>query len=154
ALGEARPAGVPDADDGDLLGEGPRVGGDDDLAALDAHRAALDRRARAERDDAGPARRADRREHPGAVPGADEVHRPVVEEGGEPAARVARVAGPVEPGSRRRGDRRRGLVRLSGHQALVMTRATLCPPKPKLLLSAATSPLGRDRCSPWTTSSA
>ena len=41
ALGEARAAGVPQADDRDVVGERPGVGREDDLAALGAHRAAL-----------------------------------------------------------------------------------------------------------------
>ncbi len=42
ALGEARTAGVPQADDRDLVGQRSRVGRQDDLAALGSHRAAHD----------------------------------------------------------------------------------------------------------------
>ena len=61
----------------------------------------------------------------------DELHRAVVEERLEPHERVPRVEV---------GDLDVGVGGDCGHQTLRKTRATLWPPKPNELLSAATSP--------------
>src|SRR5690606_33015661 len=154
AFRETGAAGVPYADDGHVVGQGSLIGTQDDLAALDAHRPTLDGRVRTERNGGGAVRCADGRQDTGVVLVADELHRAGVEERREPGAGVAGVVGLRHRGPAGRRGGRRGLVGLAGHQMLLMTRATLWPPKPKLLFRAAISPEGSERCAPWTTSRA
>src|SRR5262249_20600234 len=121
------------SDDRDLVDHRAVVGVDDDAAALVSHGATHHGGVRAEDDDPAPLHAADGREHPGVVLGGDQVHRALVEEGGDPMGRVARVLGAW------------GLGGGGGHRGLPKATATFAPPKPKELLSAAMSPDGRSR---------
>ena len=106
ALGQARPAGVPDPDDGDALREGLLIGGTDDRAARDPHGATHDRRIGGEGDNRKTAHLTAGREHAGVVFGGEQLHRAVVEEGLQPQARIARISGSIDRGARGGGGSR------------------------------------------------
>ena len=152
ALGEPGATGVPQPDDGCLVGERTLVGVDHHLAADLAHRPAHDGRVGAERHDMGAVDLADRREHPAVVVGRDQLERAVVEERRQPEVRVARVLLARELrllalGGDGCGGGLGHAVLLDGvgggaPQALRKAMATLWPPKPKELFSAARSPSG------------
>ncbi len=135
ALAQARPAGVPDADDRDSVGQRAGIGRQDHLAARGAHGPALDGGSEAEGGGDRPVDAAGAGEHPAVVLGRDRGERAGVEEGLHAGARVPR-------GSRL--DRRGGCPS-DGHEVAPEAEATLCPPKPKELLRAAMSPAGSGR---------
>ena len=91
AFGEPRAAGVPQADNGDLVGQGPCVRGHDDLAALGAHGAAHDRGVGREGDGMRAVHQAVTGEHAGVAVGGERHVRTVVEESAKTLVGVARV---------------------------------------------------------------
>ena len=126
---------------GSAVGDRAVVGVDDDPAAHVAHRAAHDGRVGAERHHRRAVDRADRGEHAGVVVGRDQLERALVEQRGEPVDRVARVLLAGQLGGL--GRRWRHAVAVTQYDP--KATATLAPPKPKELLSAAMSPTGRSR---------
>ncbi len=91
ALGQSRPAGVPNSDDRYVIGERSLVSRHHDGAPHRTHGAAHDRGVRAERDHWRALHSSDRGEHAGVVVGAHELAGAVVEQRLEPGTRVARV---------------------------------------------------------------
>ncbi len=80
ALAQPRSTGVPDANDGNRIGERAGVGGDNGAAAVVAHGAALDRRVGGEGDARSTGHLADPDEDSAVVIGSDEFEDAVVEE--------------------------------------------------------------------------
>ena len=146
-LAQPRAAGVPEPDHRAVVCEGAGVRGQDDLAACGAHGAALDRRVGRERDGRRALDTTDAGEHAAVVLGGDDRERPGVEQRRHAHLGVARV-----DHDRFSGESGGRVGR--GHQAVRKTRATLWPPKPNELLSAAIGPSGSLRGVPLTMSRA
>jgi hypothetical protein len=88
AFGESRTAGVPDPEDRHPFADGHVVGVHDVLAALAAHRAALETGVTAERDDGNTLDAAHRGEHAALVLRGDQPQRALVEQRGQAYDRV------------------------------------------------------------------
>ena len=142
---QARATGVPEPHDGDSVGQSASVGNEDRLASLDAHGAALHRRVGAEHDHRGAVGCAGRGDDAAVVDRGEQLHRAVVEERRHADERVTRVeVDDLDVGAG--GD--------GCHHTLLKTTATLWPPKPNELLSAAMSPSRSGRGAPCTMSRA
>ena len=98
AFGQPGAAGVPEADDGDTVGQRTLVRLDDDLAALRPHGAALDGRVAAEDDDGNTAHAPVRREHAAGVLGRERHEGARVDRRLQAQPRIAGIARPVWPG--------------------------------------------------------